>query len=96
SADDSAGRTRREGASDIVAGILRTWLRYLNNSSIEKIKEDFEACGELESGNTVRFVGILENSLQENKAFQHWSGDLHTADKISCFFDLVSFKRKGI
>ncbi|MFK4254600.1 DUF3800 domain-containing protein, partial [Streptomyces angustmyceticus] len=82
--------------SDIVAGILRTWLRYLNNSSIEKIKEDFEACGELESGNTVRFVGILENSLQENKAFQHWSGDLHTADKISCFFDLVSFKRKGI
>jgi len=82
--------------SDIVVGIIRIWLSYINKSSIEKIEEDFSTCSEKELDNVVRFVDIVKNSQQENKAFEHWSIDLHTAKKISYFLDLVSLKGKNI
>lgn len=81
---------------DIVVGIIRTWLSYINKSSFEKIKEDFLNCSEEELDNVVRFVDIMNNSRQENKAFEHWSSDLHIAKKISYFLDLVSLRGKNI
>ncbi|NRG34423.1 DUF3800 domain-containing protein [Niallia circulans] len=80
--------------SDIVVGIIRTWLSYINKSSIERIEEDFSNCSEKELDSVVRFVDIVKNSQQENKAFEHWSIDFHTAKKISYFLDLVSLKGK--
>lgn len=80
--------------SDIVVGIIRNWLSYINKSSIEEIQEDISNCIGEELDNVIRFVDILKNSQKENRAFEHWSIDLHTAEKISSFLDLVSLKEK--
>ncbi len=73
--------------SDLVVGILRMWMAFLENSSILELKIILSSLSEIQRKTLKVFQVILNNSLFESFGFKHGSGSIHFDEKINFFME---------
>lgn len=73
--------------SDLIVGIIRIWLSFIDNNDIDEMKVQFDQLTPSQRDTLRKFSAILNNSLKENFAFKYGSGSNDFERKVSWFLD---------
>lgn len=73
--------------SDLIVGIMRMWLSYLENNEISEMITAFSHLSSEQIEPLKKFNEIMNNSLKENPAFKHGAGSNDFERKINFFLD---------
>ncbi|MFK4966511.1 DUF3800 domain-containing protein [Lactococcus garvieae] len=73
--------------SDLVVGVLRMWMTYLEKHTITEMKEIFLSLSMAQKQTIIEFQDILNNSLVESFGFKHGSGSNVFEQKIAYFLE---------
>ncbi|WP_143353645.1 DUF3800 domain-containing protein [Candidatus Enterococcus mansonii] len=73
--------------SDLIIGVLRMWMAFLESHSIFELKELFSNLTIAQKQTTIQFQSLMYNSLLESFGFKHGSGSNQFEEKINYFME---------